>query len=240
MNVCVHFSVCVCVCIVCVRVCVTQPLPGISDGNTVRLQWTSSKDVNPNNQPYTLSLSSSLSRSQIHSKKWKQTSICTHAQSHTHGEEERPHREIRGIQMHACAWTMGGFYVSTLSPCFVQIIPQFIVQSSKVQEFIERIKSAHLFHRWLTMHICQTFIYRSIYFLFFKNLYEIYHIYIACDLKKRNFLQFVHFYKCKYVQNGQDIHFFLSFFFCHSKIQMSERFKYHVPHATKSTHSVRG
>ena len=35
------------------------------------------------------------------------------------------------------------------------------------------------------MHICQTFIYRSIYFLFFKNLYEIYHIYIACDLKKK-------------------------------------------------------
>lgn len=35
------------------------------------------------------------------------------------------------------------------------------------------------------MHICQTFIYRSIYFLFFKNLYEIYHIYIACDFFKK-------------------------------------------------------
>lgn len=36
---CVHFSVCVCVYIFCVYVClcVTQPMPGISDGNTVRL-----------------------------------------------------------------------------------------------------------------------------------------------------------------------------------------------------------
>lgn len=177
---CVYVFVFVCV---CVCVCVTQPQPGISDGNTVRLQWTNSKDVNPNNInthsltvtfAFSLSLSLSLSLSQTNTHKME-----TH--TYTRGEEEQPHREIQGIQMHACAWTMGGFYVSTLSPCFVQIIPQFIVQSSKVQEFIERIKSAHLFHRWLTMHICQTFIYISIYFLFSKNLYEIYHIYIACD-----------------------------------------------------------
>lgn len=33
----VHFFSCICVCMSCVYVCVTQPLPGISDGNTVRL-----------------------------------------------------------------------------------------------------------------------------------------------------------------------------------------------------------
>lgn len=123
-HVCVHFF-CLCVYVLCVRV--TQPLPGISDGKTVRLQWTTSKDVNPNNHPYTLSLSHVhalyLSPQLKHMRTHTHTHahngnkhICTHAhkQSNTRGEKERPYREIQGIQMHACAWTMGGFYASTL------------------------------------------------------------------------------------------------------------------------------
>lgn len=39
INACVHFYVCVCVCVrfVSTCVCVTQPLLATSDGNTVRL-----------------------------------------------------------------------------------------------------------------------------------------------------------------------------------------------------------
>lgn len=106
------------VCVVYMRVCVTQPLPGISDGYTVRLKWTSSKDVNPNNHPYTLTVTGILiivSLKQIHTQ--METNIRTHM------VERNNHTEFQGIQMHACTWTMGGFYVSTLSPCFVQIIP---------------------------------------------------------------------------------------------------------------------
>lgn len=85
-------------------------------------------------------------------------------------------------------WIDGNEWFEMLAPCFVQIIPKLHTKS-KIFTF---------FDRWLTMHICQTFIYRSIYFLIFKNLYENYHIYIACDwYKKQIFLSFVHIYSCR-------------------------------------------
>lgn len=67
-----------CLYVLCVCVCVTQPLPGISDGKTVRLQWTSSKDVNPNNQPHTLSPSRTSSSSLKQINGHKQASANTH------------------------------------------------------------------------------------------------------------------------------------------------------------------
>ncbi len=49
--------------------------------------------------------------------------------------------------------TAGNEWLEMLAPCFVQITPELHTKSNIFT----------FFDRWLTMHICQTFIYRSIY-----------------------------------------------------------------------------
>lgn len=124
-----------------------------------------------------------------------QTHICTqtHTVPCTRWRGTTTQRDSGYPDAHVCAWTSGGFYGSTLSSCYCANHPLVHSSEFKSSRVHRKNKICSPFHRWLTMHISQTFIYRSIYFLFSKNLYEIYHIYIAHDffLKKQIFCSFL-------------------------------------------------
>ena len=126
------FFLCVCVCIVCVcaRVCVTQPHPGISDGNTVRLQWTNSKDVKPKQSTHTLTLSHvhshRLSLKQIHTK-------SEHTHTHTHTVKRNNHTER--FRESRCMHALGRWVAFMLAPCHLVLCKSSPSSQFRVQKF---------------------------------------------------------------------------------------------------------